>query len=530
VKALYVISEDVSANLAWARQFHHIADASGLPDTEPPPRITTRIDDPWQAEYWRRTNAYRTPAGGRAMSVRWVSDALSVYEVTAAILVAHVQSEPHDRLAVVGGSPLALAICAELAQRQREGAVLGPRPAPSFGELVLVGPTAADLRDQHQIRQERFGNSSETGAIAIELAEPTEPGLARLLADYDAPAVIFADDLVGARKDDLSATLLAALHPNWTIYHSDATTQGLVPRPIMERLYPFGLTIEPPEGAAVDSWERAARVVHQTYLASLGDQVDPSKPAQRPWEELSPFYRASNVRLITATLAAAESVGRTWGPTSTGPGDSASTAVDPGQLQVMAEFEHESWRRFYLEHGWSYRPTRNDAKQVHNALVPWSELEPSYRERAIGNVKAALGTLHALGYRSSMASDRPWQTVSRRGEVKAKVLESDWRWQTATGEWLQARAGDYRVSNGTGEAWSVEPEIFAKSYEHLEGDRWRRTGEVSAQPALPGELVISLEGPATAAAGDWVIKGAAGEQWITAAEHFAAKYQREPSG
>jgi hypothetical protein len=521
VKALYVISEDVSANLAWARQFHDIADASGLPDTEPPPRITARIDDPWQAEYWRRTNAYRTPAGG-GKSVRWVSDALSIYEVTAAVLVAHVQSEPHDRLAVVGSSPLALAICAELAQRQREGAVLGSRPAPSFGELVLVGPTAADLRDQHQIRQERFGNSSETGAIAIELAEPTEPGLAQLLADYEAPAVIFADDLIGARKDDLSATLLAALHPNWTIYHSDATTQGLVHRPIMERLYPFGLTIEPPEGAAVDSWERAARVVHQTYLASLGDQVDPSKPAQRPWEELSPFYRASNVRLITATLAAAESVGRTWGPTSTGPGDSASTAVDPGQLRVMAECEHESWRRFYLEHGWSYRATRNDAKQVHNALVPWSDLEPSYRERAIGNVKAALGTLHALGYRSSMASDRPWQTVSRRGEVKAKVLESDWRWQTATGAWLQARAGDYQVSNGTGEAWSVEPEIFAKSYEHIEGDWWRRTGQVSAQPALPGELVISLEGPATAAAGDWVIKGAAGEQWITSAEQFAA--------
>ena len=298
------------------------------------------------------------------MSVRWVSDALSIYEVTAAILVAHVQSEPHDRLAVVGSSPLALAICAELAQRQREGAVLGSQPAPSFGELVLVGPTAPELRAQHQIRQERFGNSAAAGAIAVDLGEPTEQGLAALLADDRTPAVIFADDLVGARKDDLSATLLAAQHPNWTIYHSDATTQGLVTHPIMERLYPFGLTIEPPEGAAVDSWERAARVVHQTYLASLGDQLDPSKPAQRPWAELSPFYRASNVRLVTATLAAAESVGRTWGPTSARSGDSASTAIEPGQLEVMAQFEHESWRRFYLENGWSYRETRNDARKL----------------------------------------------------------------------------------------------------------------------------------------------------------------------
>ena len=94
VQGLFVISDDIPANLGWARTFRDIADSSGRQDTDPPPRITARIDDPWQAEYWRRTNAYRTPAAGRAKSVRWVSDALSRYEVTAAILVAHVQSEP----------------------------------------------------------------------------------------------------------------------------------------------------------------------------------------------------------------------------------------------------------------------------------------------------------------------------------------------------------------------------------------------------------------------------------------------------
>jgi hypothetical protein len=61
------------------------------------------------------------------------------------------------------------------------------------------------------------------------------------------------------------------------------------------------------------------------------------------------------------------------------------------------------------------------------------------------------------------------------------------------------------------------------------GDRWRRTGKVFAQPAVPGELVVSLEGPETAVEGDWVIKGAAGEQWITSAEHFAGGYQPDAS-
>ena len=527
VQALYLVSSDVSANLSWARRFRDVADTSRPLSTEPPPRITARIDDPWQAEYWRRSNAYRTPTGQRAQSVRWVSDALSVHEVTAALLVGHVQSHPHDRLAVVGPSSLALAICAELAQRQREGSVLASQSRPSFAELVLVGPGAADLRAQHEIRQERFGNTAEAAAITIESIEPTEAGLTSLLESDANPAVIFTDESGGSRRDGLSPTLLAARHPAWTIYVFDSTTQGLVRRPIMERLYPFGLTIEPPEGAAVDSWERAARVVHQAYLNSLGDQRDPTKPAQRPWAELPPFYRASNVRLVTATLAGAESVGRTWGPIPDDQAGTATMGVPPDQLREMAELEHESWRRFYLEQGWSYGPRRDDARHVHNALLPWDQLSPEYRDRAVGNVRDALSTLHALGYRSWTARvDRCWVPVVRRGEVHATVLESDWRWQTRSGEWLQARAGDYQIRNGSGETWSVDREIFTRSYEHVAGDRWRRTGEVFAQPAVPGELVVSLEGPDTAGEGDWVIKGAAGEQWLTSADHFAKNYER----
>lgn len=38
--------------------------------------------------------------------------------------------------------------------------------------------------------------------------------------------------------------------------------------------------------------------------------------------------------------------------------------------------------------------------------------------------------------------------------------------------------------------------------------------------------MVSLEGPETAGNGDWVIKGAAGEQWLTSAEHFAENYAR----
>ena len=183
--------------------------------------------------------------------------------------------------------------------------------------------------------------------------------------------MIFAEDRPGAAEGRVGHPARRP-HPTWTIYQFDPTTSGLVPRPIMERLFPFGLTIEPPEGAAVDSWERAARVVHQRYLDSLGNQRDPTKPAQQPWADLSPFYRASNIRLVTATLAGAESVGRTWGPVPADQADTASTAVHR-PAGADGRLEHESWHRFYLEQGWSYGATRDDARRVHNALRPWDQ-------------------------------------------------------------------------------------------------------------------------------------------------------------
>jgi hypothetical protein len=102
----------------------------------------------------------------------------------------------------------------------------------------------------------------------------------------------------------------------------------------------------------------------------------------------------------------------------------------------------------------------------------------------------------------------------------------DWTWTNEDGNPMQGRAGDWRVTNDEGRSWSVVPDIFEQTYQHLEADRYRRIGDVVARPAVDGELISSLEGRQTAQAGDWVIKGVSGEQWITSAEHFAANYER----
>ena len=106
------------------------------------------------------------------------------------------------------------------------------------------------------------------------------------------------------------------------------------------------------------------------------------------------------MRLVTATLAGAESIGRTWGPTPKDPRAQVTGGIDPDQLIALSRFEHESWLRFYRRAGWKYRPERNDARHEHNGLVRWGSLTADYKERTRGNVTSALNTLQALGYRS----------------------------------------------------------------------------------------------------------------------------------
>ena len=232
---------------------------------------------------------------------------------------------------------------------------------------------------------------------------------------------------------------------------------------------PFGLTIEPPEGAAVDSWERAARVVHQTYLISLGDQLDPTKPAQRPWAELSAVLPGLQ-RAAGHRHPGRRGVGRPHLGTDSGrPGDrldrhpaGPAGADGPARARVVAAVL--PGERLVLRGD----PQRRQARaQRAGALGP--ALGPDYRERAIGNVKGraehpARPRLPVLDRQSTTVA---WTGVPARRGARPRCWTADWRWQTRTGDWLQARAGDYQVRNGNGEAWSVEPEIFTAVYEHV---------------------------------------------------------------
>lgn len=115
----------------------------------------------------------------------------------------------------------------------------------------------------------------------------------------------------------------------------------------------------------------------------------------------------------------------------------------------------------------------------------------------------------------------------RTGEVIAHRLPRAKEWRDGSGNTLHARAGDFWVTDVDGSnGRSVGFEAFAATYELVQSDRYRRVGEVLAHPAAVGETVLTLEGEAVAAAGDWLVQDANGNRWFVPGGVFGRSYGR----
>jgi hypothetical protein len=468
-----------------------------------PVRALLRMDEAWQAEDWRRRYLSRIP--------EWIVDTISENEVTARLLVDHMVERGVDHVLLAGHSDLTFAVVAELAQRGRERALV-PDEA-RIPSVTIVGPGAVDVLEEHVLSQRRFGNSrldrvrAETGRDLDVVVHDT--------AKRDlAPAVLFSGDVEVA--DQRLASRLGATYPGLLVYSRHTEVTGLGTEPLLAQVRAFGSTLNAGQGRPVDSWERIARLLHEDYVRAY---PDPDDPARRPWNELAPFYRESNVRQVLTALGSAVAVGRSWGA-------SAETASPPSaeQLDEMARREHESWLEHHQRNAWTWGATRDRRGKKHPDLRPWDQLSDESRAKTRRGVVDSLSLLETLGYRSFDDPHATWARFRRRGEVTAVRRDEPWTWTTSDGTEMRGQAGDWEVIDDDGAARSVDAAIFEDTHEPIDGDRWRRTGEVRGRRAYPGEIVHSLEGDLTARYGQWVLRGAEGEEWLVSTSHLEETY------
>jgi hypothetical protein len=533
---LYLLSADPSANLIRLStindQLPKVLKRERLP-------LIVRIDDPWQAESWRAQQM-----GGS--DTRWVADAVGKYEVTTTRLIDRILAGGRVRKIIVcGSSPLTLAVCANVARREFERSYHSEPGAAPLPTVTLVGEAAEEYRLDHDFHQQQLGLPASTGWLDAVVAAPSVSALIPLIAGSDdsgvpSVAVIVVDDLGSASVDATLGTRLAARFPWLPILAWDPNARELRDVPaIVGQLQTFRLALDTPSGQAQDGWERAARLIHQHYVAQFDPPAQDAQVSEsaKPWAELNEFYRESNRRQLRNALWMVEKVaGHTWdtfvgysGPPPSTDDDTRSPlkrlqriGFEPEAAYAMAKAEHEDWYRYYHDAGWRYGPVRVEGK-FHERMLTWEAVQsdPAALQRALESVAQTLYALRELGYRS-----RPvWQTYRRSGTVTAEQRSAPWTWRSNSGDTMRADAGDWAVTDSDTERWSVRDDIFRSTYEHVGGDVWRRTGSVRARPARDGETIATLEGPVLAVAGDWILKGAAGEQWPVSAERFSKLYE-----
>jgi hypothetical protein len=521
---LYLMAPDPAINLMWldliSRRLSEFAHKQRLP-------LIVRMDDPWLAQAWRAQQF-----GGS--DTRWAADVVGKYEVTAGrLLDGIIAAGRTKRVYVCGTSQLTLALCADLTQRALERDFYTPPDAVPLPAITLVERDAEDYLRDHEFYRQQAGFISEGPAIDAIAEAPTVPTMLKLIADGEpaTSAVIFVD-----AHATTTAARLAARFPDMSIFASDLNTSISDDSiQVVGRLQSYSLVLDTQEGQVQDAWERAARLIHERYVST----IDPSwarGPASVPWAELNEFYRGSNRRQVRNALWMVEQIaGHTWNTWGSPPaqlsGSEMAKLAPLEQLDLMgfdhysalqmAQAEHEDWCRYYRRNGWKYGSPRDDSHKIHNKLVDWSvvESDPDLLSAAVRSLAGTLWSLRQLGFRS-----RPlWQSFTRVGTIAAEQRSAPWTWVSDSGHTMRADTGDWAVQED-GKVWSVRDDIFRDTYEPAGEGRWHRKGQVQARPAYSGETINTLEGPATAAEGDWVVRGSRAEQWPVPGEEFARRY------
>ena len=510
LRAAYLLQENPTEALAAAGTLLAATPARQLDGAIP--RLLVRLDSPWQAEDWRRAEV--------AGSGTFLTDTIGQFQVTAREVLMHALEERRSPVVLVGSNPLTLSILDELEQHRREQAVVGTPPSL---RVVMVDPRAEQMRGDHEIHQHHYSQASQPNVIEYVGQEADPEEVTRLLSQEPTPLVAVLDEPSVAQMQ--LANRIAVRLPNAEVLVRTEGTPGIGAQRLLANLVPFGMTLVARKGVS-DSlpeagWDRIARRLHEAYLQTVST---PRWPSQLAWDELSEFYRESNLRRLGVILRVPLEAGRSWRRPSWSSG--ITHPLTEEELVELARLEHDSWREFYEQNGWRFGRTRSEkwGWLRHSQLVTWAELPDASRAYTVDSVRDALGYLEALGYRPFLDGER-WAPFRRTGQVRATRLAEPWSWQVESGDTMQAAAGDWQILEGQ-DSWSIIDEAFRRTYRHVEGDTYEREGVVWARPAVAGERVVTKEGDVVPPAGASVVRDGEGLQWVVPARRMATSYER----
>jgi hypothetical protein len=496
------------------------------PEDRSVPRIIVRMDDAREAREWRARSAR---AGDHPA---WFSDAISHEGILATEIADFVEQVRCPIVTIVGQTSLAIALLDELALRRweredlrriemrwREAHPDEAYPAilqedlrvPELTAVWVVGDSAGVL-DEWLAAKPSFGPDEwQLPIAAVSTLMEVAAGMG------DEPNTVVVTEACAQEMPTLRA-LLRQRTGAWTalVPHEDAV--GLPLSAVGDAIVRFGPTWTPADAVVEDSWSSLARHQHAVYRHSNAavvvtrERATPATWNRGPSPELPSFYRLDNLRQLRHIMQSFVALGYTW----TFAAGERTCQIPDDDLTAVARAEHRRWCALRRAYGWGVGE-RDDSRRLSPHLVEWDHLPIDHR-----NPKTVESIVRRLG-ETGLTLAPAW-SHRRQGVASAERLVTDRSWKTANGSTMRNTAGDWWVVDDTGGGRGVAANRFAEQYVQCAPSRYRRRGKVAARRLETLTKVETLEGPADAVAGDWLVFDGT-TRWVVGDVHFRTAYQ-----
>lgn len=121
-------------------------------------------------------------------------------------------------------------------------------------------------------------------------------------------------------------------------------------------------------------------------------------------------------------------------------------------------------------------------------------------------------------------------SYQKQGSVKAELMTQSQEWKTTTGDIMRGEAGDYKITGADGSTWTIKPDIFKDTYAPVPGQPGHFAKSVLTRAVVLAKptTVKTLEGEGSGNAGDYLVIGAKGEQYIVSKAKFESMYKPAP--
>ncbi len=114
--------------------------------------------------------------------------------------------------------------------------------------------------------------------------------------------------------------------------------------------------------------EQMGIAFHEEYVRNSTSRLPDN---MKPWKKLKDTFKTASIEQARYSVQILEACGFKVG-SAPNPDKDAVTFTDE-EVKRMAELEHGRWNVERLREGWRYAEVRDDAKKLHNCLLPWTD-------------------------------------------------------------------------------------------------------------------------------------------------------------